>query len=235
MSLAVVVAFALLSGFLILQRIMRRGEQARSLRALPADRGSTGLLGAAFGLGLLGLAAAPVLNAYRVADMDLGPGVGWIGVAIMVAGLAVRLWSQAVLGRYYTSTLRHDADQPVVASGPYRLLRHPSYTGTLLTLLGFGLCFGNWIALALVTIGPLQRSQRHAQEPGYLPDVCTSLHQVRGSRMPQRVRDHRRVQSGLLNCVVPTVPKGVLDWLAVVMNHVLCVWPVETFPAPQVR
>jgi protein-S-isoprenylcysteine O-methyltransferase len=148
----VVIAFALLVSFLVLQRVLRRGAPARSLRATPADRGSTWLLGAAFGLGLLALAAAPILNAFDIADMDLGPAVGWVGVAVMAGGLAVRLWSQAALGRYYTSTLRHAADQPVLASGPYRLLRHPGYGGMLLAWLGAGLATTNWAAAAAIAV-----------------------------------------------------------------------------------
>jgi protein-S-isoprenylcysteine O-methyltransferase Ste14 len=148
----VLVAFALLVGFLVLQRVMRRGEQARSLRPPPADRGSTRLLGIAFGLGLLALAAAPALNAYGVADMGLGPAVGWVGVAVMVGGLALRVWSQAVLGRYYTTTLRHAAEQPVLASGPYRVLRHPGYGGMLLAWLGAGLATTNWAAASAIAL-----------------------------------------------------------------------------------
>src|SRR5262245_18979825 len=44
MTTAVVTAYILLSGFLVFQRVMRRGEQARSLKPLPADRGSTKIL-----------------------------------------------------------------------------------------------------------------------------------------------------------------------------------------------
>jgi protein-S-isoprenylcysteine O-methyltransferase len=166
---AVVVAFALLGGFLVLQRVMRRGEPARSLQASAADRGSTRLLGAAFGLGLLALAGAPVLNAYGVADMVLGPAVGWGGVAVMVGGLALRLWSQAVLGRYYTSTLRHAADQPVLAAGPYRLLRHPGYAGLLLAWLGAGLATANWAAaLAIAFLMVAAYSYRIAAEEAML-------------------------------------------------------------------
>jgi len=169
MPTSVVVAFALLGGFLVLQRVMRRGEQARSLRAAPEDRGSTRLLGAAFGLGILALAAAPALNAYGVADMDLGPVVGWVGVAVMVGGLALRLWSQAVLGRYYTSTLRHAADQPVLASGPYRLLRHPGYGGLLLAWLGAGLATANWaVALAITLLMVVAYGYRIAAEEAML-------------------------------------------------------------------
>ena len=167
--LTTLVAWSLLVAFLVLQRVLRRGEEARSLRPLPADRGSTRRVGAAFGLGLLALAVAPALNAYGVADMDLGSVVGWVGVAVMVGGIAMRLWSQAVLGRYYTSTLRHAADQAVVASGPYRLLRHPGYGGLLLAWLGAGLATANWaVALAIALLMVVTYSYRIAAEEAML-------------------------------------------------------------------
>ena len=91
MQITVVVAYVLMVGFLILQRIMRRGEQARSLQAQPADRGTTRLLGAAFGLGMTALIAAPVLHAYDVATMGSETLIGWIGVAVLVCGLTLRV------------------------------------------------------------------------------------------------------------------------------------------------
>jgi protein-S-isoprenylcysteine O-methyltransferase len=172
MRAAVVVAYLLLGAFLVLQRLMRRGEQARSLRAPREDRGSTRLLGASFGLGFLALVAAPVLNAYGVADTGLGSVVGWVGVAVMVGGLALRLWSQAVLGRYYTSTLRHADDQPVIASGPYHLLRHPGYAGLLLAWLGAGLATGNWaVGLAIALLMVVAYGYRIAAEEFMLLDA----------------------------------------------------------------
>lgn len=77
------------------------------------------------------------------------------GIALIWAGMALRLWAVRVLGRFFRTTVVVQEEHQLVETGPYRLLRHPSYTGTLLTLLGFGFCFGNWIALALVTAGPL--------------------------------------------------------------------------------
>src|SRR5262245_21871427 len=150
--LTTLVAWSLLVSFLVLQRVLRRGEQARSLQASAADRGSTKLLGAAFLLGFLALVAAPVLNAQGIAEASHGPVIGWIGVGVMVCGLALRLWSQAVLGRYYTTTLRHGEDQPILASGPYRLLRHPGYAGLLLAWVGAGLATANLAVASVIAV-----------------------------------------------------------------------------------
>ena len=48
-----------------------------------------------------------------------------------------------------------DAGQPVVSRGPYRRVRHPSYTGLLLILAGFGLACGDWRSVAICLVLPL--------------------------------------------------------------------------------
>ncbi|MGC1752319.1 MAG: PEMT/PEM2 methyltransferase family protein, partial [Trebonia sp.] len=77
------------------------------------------------------------------------------GMAILVAGLVLRGWSFKTLGEYFTFTVMVSTDQPVVASGPYRLLRHPSYTGILLACIGAGLTSANWAGLAAMALLPL--------------------------------------------------------------------------------
>jgi protein-S-isoprenylcysteine O-methyltransferase Ste14 len=64
------------------------------------------------------------------------------------------------LGASYSRTLRTEDEQPVVAEGPYRLIRHPGYLGSLLTWTGFGLTSGSLPAFAAVT-GLLGRAYRH--------------------------------------------------------------------------
>ena len=58
------------------------------------------------------------------------------GTVLVAGGLALRLWAIRTLGRWFTSTVMVQDGQTVVESGPYRVLRHPSYTGALLTALG---------------------------------------------------------------------------------------------------
>jgi protein-S-isoprenylcysteine O-methyltransferase len=152
MTTTAVIAYVLLGGFLVLQRVMRRGEPARSLQPLHTDRGSTRIVGMAFLLGVVALIAAPILNAQGIGAVGDRPVVGWVGVVVMVCGFGLRLWSQAVLGRYYTTTLRYADDQPILASGPYRLLRHPGYCGMLLAWVGAGLATANWAVASAVAL-----------------------------------------------------------------------------------
>jgi protein-S-isoprenylcysteine O-methyltransferase Ste14 len=69
--------------------------------------------------------------------------------------VALRGWSFAALGQYFTFTVMVSSDQPVVTAGPYRVLRHPSYTGILLACMGVGLAAANWAGLAAITLLPL--------------------------------------------------------------------------------
>jgi len=73
--------------------------------------------------------------------------VFYAGIVLMLAGLAFRFYTMTVLGRFFTYRVAVQSGQIVVQSGPYRYIRHPSYTGALITLLGLGLALGNWLGL----------------------------------------------------------------------------------------
>jgi protein-S-isoprenylcysteine O-methyltransferase Ste14 len=60
----------------------------------------------------------------------------YVGDAVILAGVALRQWAIAVLGRYFSGVIGVQQDQKVVEAGPYHLVRHPSYAGVLLTLIG---------------------------------------------------------------------------------------------------
>jgi protein-S-isoprenylcysteine O-methyltransferase len=68
----------------------------------------------------------------------------------MVGGIALRAWSNRVLGEFYTRTLRTVEEQRLVREGPYRVLRHPGYLGCLLMWAGAGLATANWLAVVLI-------------------------------------------------------------------------------------
>jgi protein-S-isoprenylcysteine O-methyltransferase Ste14 len=97
-----------------------------------------------------------------------GAGLFTLGTVIGWLGLLLRWWSFASLGKYFTVTVRTSEDQPVVEHGPYRVLRHPSYTGLLLTFAGGGLIVDNWasaagaVAVLLIALIFRLRIEEHA-------------------------------------------------------------------------
>jgi protein-S-isoprenylcysteine O-methyltransferase Ste14 len=93
----------------------------------------------------------------------IGGGVWVFALGVVVAwfGLLLRWWSFVSLGKYFTVVVKTSKDQPVVDRGPYRVLRHPSYTGLLLAFAGFGVMVGNWVSavgsLGLLLIAVIYR------------------------------------------------------------------------------
>lgn len=77
--------------------------------------------------------------------------VGVVGAAIFVCGLALAIWARHHLGRNWGLPMSRKNEPELVTSGPYRLVRHPIYTGLLLALLGSALTV-SLIGLVLVLI-----------------------------------------------------------------------------------
>jgi protein-S-isoprenylcysteine O-methyltransferase Ste14 len=139
-------------------------DRVRGLGSTAADRGTRRLT---IGLVLLTFVLADVLAAVigkqsplRIPDHQE---VFVAGLLLMWLGLAVRVWAVVTLGRSFRTTVEVNAGQAVVTRGPYRLIRHPSYTGILLITTGFGLAAGDWPALALCLVIPTVSMLRRIQ------------------------------------------------------------------------
>ena len=124
-----------LSGWVLLEVALRVRDFVRQRGGSGRDRATRTLVGVALGgaFALAGVAAslAPSLRVpgpYRAA-----------GLVVMWLGLAIRVWAIATLGGSFRSTVEVETGQAVVSDGPYRWVRHPSYTGLLLIVSGFGL------------------------------------------------------------------------------------------------
>ena len=68
------------------------------------------------------------------------------------------------LGRFFRVTVVVDEDQRVVDTGPYRMLRHPSYTGMLVTLVGVGIALDSWLSVAAAFLPALVAILRRIRE-----------------------------------------------------------------------
>jgi protein-S-isoprenylcysteine O-methyltransferase Ste14 len=78
----------------------------------------------------------------------------WAGIAVMAAGLALRMWAVFSLGVSFRTTVETHESQKVMQGGPYALIRHPSYSGILLMCCGYGVAVQNWISLGLAVVPP---------------------------------------------------------------------------------
>jgi protein-S-isoprenylcysteine O-methyltransferase Ste14 len=146
---------ALLAGYVIwaVTEVILGITQITRLRAGAhlEDKGSRVVVGATVGLGIFLCFRLPsAVPATTIAGASVA--VFWLGITLVYAGLGFRLYAITVLGRYFTPSVAVVADQQVVEAGPYKLIRHPAYTGLLIMFLGFGLCSTNWLSL-LVLMG----------------------------------------------------------------------------------
>jgi protein-S-isoprenylcysteine O-methyltransferase Ste14 len=105
------------------------------------------------------VSAGLVLGFAAADDSSAIVGGGWIpvvvGLLLVVAGVAFRLWAMATLGRLFTYQVSIQPGHTIVESGPYRVLRHPSYTGALVALLGVAICLDNWLSVLALVVVPL--------------------------------------------------------------------------------
>jgi protein-S-isoprenylcysteine O-methyltransferase len=143
----------MLASELVLMRSRLSSDRERT-----ADRGSLRLLMTVI-FASVGFAwgAARLFPQARLASLlDLEPAatraVHWIGLGIFVAGLGLRWLAIAWLGRLFTFDVSIAADHDVIDTGPYRLIRHPAYTGSLLSFVGIGICGGNVVSLGVLVV-----------------------------------------------------------------------------------
>lgn len=86
----------------------------------------------------------------------------WICVALIAAGFAFAWWARLHLGRLWSGTVTAKAEHHVVDTGPYRLVRHPIYTGLLLSVLATALAKGTvWgvAGAAFIIIGTVMKAK----------------------------------------------------------------------------
>ena len=137
--------FSFVAWMLIEMWIGARDRRAAS--GAKKDRGSKLLIYALVWIGIAAAFASP----YSIPEARItlpGAAVFWTAIALMWAGVVLRTWAVITLGRFFRQDVHIHDDHKLVTSGPYRVLRHPGYTGGLLTVSGIGLAQGNWISLA---------------------------------------------------------------------------------------
>ena len=101
---------------------------------------------------IAGVSLGAVASRWRVLPLPGSPAEQTaVALGLMLFGMLFRWTAILTLGRFFTVDV---AIHALVDHGLYRYLRHPSYTGLLVTFAGLGVFFGDVLSLALVT-GPV--------------------------------------------------------------------------------
>jgi protein-S-isoprenylcysteine O-methyltransferase len=136
--------------YLISEVLLTVTRRSRSRTGTKQDRSTLGVLWIVI---MVSIAAGVfVAMNFPAAVLPQGQLFAYVGVVLFVAGLLLRWWAIITLGRFFTVDVTIEKDHELVERGPFRLVRHPSYTGVLLAFVGFALTLRNWAALLIILV-----------------------------------------------------------------------------------
>jgi protein-S-isoprenylcysteine O-methyltransferase Ste14 len=116
-----------------------------------------------------------------------GPFTQWALVVVTVAGLAFTWWARIVLGRLWSSGVTRKVDHDVIMAGPYRFVRHPIYSGIILSLLATAAIQGTTGAVlgaGLIVLGTFMKAR---VEERFLRDELGDRYDAYARRVPMFV------------------------------------------------
>jgi isoprenylcysteine carboxyl methyltransferase (ICMT) family protein YpbQ len=92
-----------------------------------------------------------ILKGHRAGPSD--PWLQGIGLALFVLGLALAVWARVYIGRNWGMPMSEKADPELVTTGPYRVIRHPIYSGIILAMIGTAVAVSLYWLIAVVLLG----------------------------------------------------------------------------------
>jgi protein-S-isoprenylcysteine O-methyltransferase len=145
-----ILGYLVIAGFFLTETRMRTGDEAKSWKTGQFDQRSTLYITIAYLVSGIALAFSWILNRFGIAMLPTW--VGWVGLGVAIFGILFRWWANRVLGAFYTRTLKVVENQTIVRAGPYGVIRHPGYLGSILMWTGVAVSTTNWIVTLVVLI-----------------------------------------------------------------------------------
>jgi len=109
------------------------------------------------------------LGAFRNHGLNTNPLRAGVGLLLFADGLAFAIWARVHLGRNWGSPMSRKNDPELVTSGPYRLVRHPIYSGILVATAGTAVAL-SWAWLIAVALAAVYFVYSATVEEGYLTE-----------------------------------------------------------------
>lgn len=139
----VVLLFPITELALGLSRRSRPGSTRR-------DEGSMAVLWVVISASVVAAFVARSVGSMRIAGPSVA--IAAAGLVLLIGGQVLRWASIVTLGSYFTVDVALQEGQTVITTGPYRWIRHPSYTGLLVAFLGLGIVLGNWLSVIVLIV-----------------------------------------------------------------------------------
>ena len=136
--------------FFAITSFVQRSERSGP-RGDVRDRGSKPLIYIASFAGVAAGFAAPAYMPWARIDLPPEP-LFIIAMTMFWAGALLYYWAVRTLGAFFRTSVQLLDGQRLVTRGPYRLLRHPAYSGGILLFAGIGLSIGNWVAVVVTPL-----------------------------------------------------------------------------------
>lgn len=106
-------------------------------------------------------------GAFRGGTLTSSPWRGGLGLCLFALGLGLALWARVHIGRNWGTPMSQKDEPELVTSGPYRLVRHPIYSGILLAGVGTAVAV-SWMWLVAVALAGVYFTYSATVEEGYL-------------------------------------------------------------------
>jgi protein-S-isoprenylcysteine O-methyltransferase Ste14 len=90
-----------------------------------------------------------IFTRFSISRSDI---IRYLGLFCIVVGIFFRVIAIRTLGIFFTVNLAIHNDHHLIKKGLYKFIRHPSYTGSLLSFIGLGASFNNWLSLIVIVI-----------------------------------------------------------------------------------
>ena len=113
------------------------------------DKGSLGMIWIAIALAISLGVICSIFFKFPIGSVPIVP---YVGLLIIIAGMIFRFWAIISLGNLFTVNVTIKDNHQIKKDGLYKVIRHPSYSGSILSFIGYGISLNNWISLVIITI-----------------------------------------------------------------------------------
>jgi protein-S-isoprenylcysteine O-methyltransferase Ste14 len=129
----------------VLSRLLRSSQYDKKGQ----DKGSFGIIWITVGIAITLAIYCTVYINFPISSLLIIP---YIGLILMVLGMIIRFIAVWSLGRLFTVDVTIRENHVIKKEGLYSIIRHPSYSGSLVSFVGFSISLNNWLSLLIITI-----------------------------------------------------------------------------------